>query len=74
MHRERGLPVELQQVLEMVNRRYAEPLRLEELARGAGWSVPHLHDRFKERLGSFAPPGADSPPDAGRARASRQHQ
>ena len=49
--RERGLPVELRQVLEMVNRRYAEPLRLAELARGAGWSVPHLHDRFKERLG-----------------------
>jgi AraC-like DNA-binding protein len=51
IQRERGLPPELQQVLEMVNRRYAEPLRLEELARGAGWSVPHLHDRFKERLG-----------------------
>ncbi len=49
--RERGLPVELQQVIELVNRRYAEPLRLAELARGAGWSVPHLHDRFKERLG-----------------------
>jgi AraC-like DNA-binding protein len=51
VQRERALPAELQQVLEMVNRRYAEPLRLEELARGAGWSVPHLHDRFKERLG-----------------------
>jgi AraC-like DNA-binding protein len=49
--RERGLPVELQQVIEMVNRRYAEPLRLAELAARAGWSVPHLHDRFKERLG-----------------------
>ena len=51
IQRERGLPVELQQVLEILNRRYAEPLRLTELARGAGWSVPHLHDRFKERLG-----------------------
>jgi AraC-like DNA-binding protein len=51
VQKERGLPVELQQVLEIVNRRYAEPLRLAELARGAGWSVPHLHDRFKERLG-----------------------
>ncbi len=51
VQRERGLPAQLQQVLEMVNRRFAEPLRLEELARGAGWSVPHLHDRFKERLG-----------------------
>jgi AraC-like DNA-binding protein len=35
----------------MVNQRYAEPLRLAELAGRAGWSVPHLHDRFKERLG-----------------------
>jgi AraC-like DNA-binding protein len=54
IQRERGLPMELQQVLEIVNRRYAEPLRLSELANVAGWSVPHLHDRFKERLG-FSP-------------------
>ena len=51
VQKERGLPAELQQVLEIVNHRYAEPLRLEELARGAGWSVPHLHDRFKAELG-----------------------
>lgn len=51
IQKERGLPPELQQVLEIVNRRYAEPLRLTELASVAGWSVPHLHDRFKERLG-----------------------
>jgi AraC-like DNA-binding protein len=54
IQKERGLPTELQKVLEMVNRRYAEPLRLTELAEGAGWSVAHLHDRFKERLG-FSP-------------------
>jgi AraC-like DNA-binding protein len=54
IQRERGHPVELQQVLELVNRRFAEPLRLTELAGAAGWSVPHLHDRFKERLG-FSP-------------------
>jgi transcriptional regulator GlxA family with amidase domain len=48
---ERGLPPELRQVLEIVNRRYAEPLRLADLAETAGWSVPHLHDRFKARLG-----------------------
>ena len=54
IQKERGLPAELQKVLEMVNRRYAEPLRLAELAEGAGWSVAHLHDRFKERLG-FSP-------------------
>ena len=51
IQKERGLPTELQQVLEIVNRRFAEPLRLTELAGAAGWSVPHLHDRFKERLG-----------------------
>jgi AraC-like DNA-binding protein len=54
IQKERGLPTELQKVLEIVNRRYAEPLRLAELAEGAGWSVAHLHDRFKERLG-FSP-------------------
>ena len=51
VQRERGLPPELQRVLETLNRRYAEPLRLSELAESAGWSVPHLHDRFKQHLG-----------------------
>lgn len=51
VQRERGLPAELQRALETINRRFAEPLRLGELAATAGWSVPHLHDRFKERLG-----------------------
>jgi AraC-like DNA-binding protein len=49
--RERGLPVGLRQVLDIVNERYAESLPLTELAHSAGWSVPHLHDRFKEHLG-----------------------
>ncbi len=48
---ERGLPAELQQVLALVNQHYAEPLGLTEMARAAGWSVPHLHDRFREHLG-----------------------
>ncbi|HEX4140391.1 MAG TPA: AraC family transcriptional regulator, partial [Candidatus Methylacidiphilales bacterium] len=30
---------------------FAEPLRLADLAETAGWSVPHLHDRFKDLLG-----------------------
>jgi AraC-like DNA-binding protein len=51
LHHERGLPPELRQVLELINRRYAEPLRLVDLADAAGWSVPHLHDRFREQLG-----------------------
>ena len=46
-----SLPGELQRAMEIINLRYAEPLRLGELARIAGWSVPHLHDRFKECLG-----------------------
>ncbi|MDD5262774.1 MAG: AraC family transcriptional regulator [Methylacidiphilales bacterium] len=49
--KERGLPVELRRAMELVNLRHAEPLRLRELARAAGWSVPHLHDKFKEHLG-----------------------
>ena len=49
--RERVLPDELQRALEMINNRFAEPLRLGDLADAAGWSVAHLHDRFKERLG-----------------------
>jgi AraC-like DNA-binding protein len=51
IQRERGLPIELQQALEMVNRNYAEPLKLAALAQRAGWSIPHLHDRFKQHLG-----------------------
>jgi AraC-like DNA-binding protein len=51
VQRERGLPAELQRVLEAVHRRYAEPLSLRELATLAGWSVPHLHERFRAELG-----------------------
>lgn len=48
---QRDLPVELQRAMEYLEHHYAEPLRLKELARAAEWSVPHLHDRFKEVLG-----------------------
>ncbi len=51
IQKEHGLPLELQQALRILKQRYAEPLRLVELARSAGWSVPHLHERFKECLG-----------------------
>jgi AraC-like DNA-binding protein len=51
LQHERGLPSELRQVLEIINHRYAEPLRLGDLADAAGWSVPHLHDRFRGQLG-----------------------
>jgi AraC-like DNA-binding protein len=46
-----GLPVELSRVVDLLDLHYAEPLRLGKLAREAGWSVAHLHDRFKEHLG-----------------------
>jgi AraC-like DNA-binding protein len=49
--REHRLPVELQRAMELLNRSYARPLPLQELAQAAGWSVPHLHDRFKSHLG-----------------------
>jgi len=49
--KEHGLPVELRRAMEMLNRDYAEALPLRELAQAAGWSVPHLHDRFKEHTG-----------------------
>lgn len=49
--KERGLPWNLRCAMEVINQRHAEPLRLRELARTAGWSVPHLHDKFKEHLG-----------------------
>lgn len=48
---QRGLPGELQRAMQYLERHFAEPLRLKELAKAAGWSVPHLHDRFKEELG-----------------------
>lgn len=35
----------------IIETRYAERLRVEDLARAAGWSVPHLHDRFKSVYG-----------------------
>jgi AraC-like DNA-binding protein len=49
--RERGLPSEMRHALEAIKRRYAEPLRLSDIAVVAGWSVPHLHDRFRDLLG-----------------------
>jgi len=49
--KDHGLPVELRRAMEMLNRGYAGPLPLRELAGAAGWSVPHLHDRFKEHTG-----------------------
>ena len=46
-----NLPQELARVMGMIQERYAHPLRLADLAKEAGWSVAHLHDKFKEHLG-----------------------
>lgn len=48
---QREMPIELQRALNFLEQHYGEPLHLKELAREAEWSVPHLHDRFKEVLG-----------------------
>lgn len=45
------LPEPLRRVLQQIETRYAEPLPMEELAREAGWSVPHLHAVTKEKMG-----------------------
>ena len=49
--KEQGLPGELRRTMELINQNYAKPLRLQQLAGISGWSVAHLHDRFKAHLG-----------------------
>lgn len=39
-------------VLDRIDRAYAGPLPVSELARGAGWSLPHLHAVFREHVGN----------------------
>lgn len=47
----RDLPGELRQAMELMEQNYGRSIRLHEVARAVGWSVPHLHDRFKAVLG-----------------------
>lgn len=47
-------PDDLARAMEMINSRYAEPLRLADLAAEAGLSVPHFVGRFHQHFG--APP------------------
>jgi AraC-like DNA-binding protein len=44
-------PTPLQRALAALEREYATGINLETLAREAGWSVPHLHDRFQAHFG-----------------------
>jgi AraC-like DNA-binding protein len=46
-----ALPLELGRAVRLIQEDYARPLRLAGLAKAAGWSVAHLHDKFKEHLG-----------------------
>lgn len=39
-------------VLDRIEREYGEPLPVQELARAAGWSAPHLHAVFRAHVGT----------------------
>ena len=50
---ERGaLPIPLQHCLRIFQSRFNEQLKLEQVARAVGWSLPHLHSEFKVHLDS----------------------
>lgn len=48
----RGIPPRLAAVLSQIERRYAEPIGIEELATEIGLSASHLHAEFREHLGT----------------------
>lgn len=43
-------PSPIRQALNVIEERYRSPLRLQEIAKAAGWSVPHLHEVFRRFL------------------------
>lgn len=45
-------PEGVRMVLDRIERDYGEALSIEELARSAGWSKPHLHAVFREHVGT----------------------
>ena len=45
-----GYPAPLAAAVARIERDFALPLRLDDLAREAGWSVPHLHAEFQKYL------------------------
>ncbi|MDQ8199111.1 AraC family transcriptional regulator [Pelagicoccus enzymogenes] len=47
-----SVPEQLRSVRAMIESRYAESLKVESLAKAVGWSVPHLHDRFRAHFGT----------------------
>ncbi len=53
LHREKaGVPEPLREIRAFIETRYAEAIRVSDLARSIGWSVSHLHDRFKRVYGT----------------------
>lgn len=44
------LPPQIVQVVKEIEKNYASPCRLDELAAMVGWSVAHLHQVFREKL------------------------
>ncbi|MCH6255799.1 helix-turn-helix transcriptional regulator [Puniceicoccaceae bacterium K14] len=50
--RERSVvPEPLKVVKSMIESRYSDPLKVNDLAKAAGWSVAHLHERFRGEFG-----------------------
>lgn len=45
-----NVPLGLLKVLDEIDRHYSEDLTLETLAEVAGWSIPHLHQMFRDHL------------------------
>lgn len=49
--RSQAIPTQLGLATDFINRNYAKPLALDDIARAAGISVSHLHMLFREQLG-----------------------
>ena len=45
-------PAPIQASLEWIEKHFAEPCPIAELARQAGWSAPHFHEAFRQHLGT----------------------
>ncbi len=46
-----SLPINLKRVLAYITENLEKPIMSHDLARVAGWSVPHLHEQFKKFVG-----------------------
>lgn len=48
--RRRDLPSALQRVINLIEKEYASPLTVAQMAKISGWSIPHLHELFPQYL------------------------